>query len=90
MYPNPHSPHGRISTPYINGECTEVWAGQGRLFQMAVFPSAALASQGMTFTDAYAGAPVCAPSRCALVSSPLPPELGELLQTPSASLPLPR
>ena len=27
-----------------------------------------LAQQSMMFTDAYAGAPVCAPSRCALVS----------------------
>jgi len=29
-----------------------------------------LAQQSMMFTDAYAGAPVCAPSRCALVGRP--------------------
>lgn len=40
------------------------------LGQCFFFP-AALASQGMTFTDVYAGAPVCAPSRCALVSCSL-------------------
>ena len=28
-----------------------------------------LAQQSMMFTDAYAGAPVCAPSRCALVGT---------------------
>ncbi len=27
-----------------------------------------LASQGMRFTDSYAGAPVCAPSRCTLIT----------------------
>ena len=27
-----------------------------------------LAASGMRFTDAYAGAPVCAPSRCALMT----------------------
>ena len=28
-----------------------------------------LAKESMSFTDAYAGAPVCAPSRCTLVGS---------------------
>jgi len=45
VYPNPNSPHGRLSTPSLDK----------------------LAQESLMFTDAYAGAPVCAPSRCALV-----------------------
>ena len=68
VYPNP-SPRGRISTPHLNGKLELYIQPFMKMYAMVTFYAhAALASQGMVFTDVYAGAPVCAPSRCALVS----------------------
>jgi arylsulfatase A-like enzyme len=41
-----------------------------------------LASQGMRFTSAYAAAPVCTPTRCALITGRYPQRLDVGLQEP--------
>lgn len=64
MYPNPHDPQERLSTPHINSQSMIVVIVCVYLKDIAT----GLAKESMMFTDAYAGAPVCAPSRCTLVS----------------------
>lgn len=61
-----HSVH-MAGSPLPTSNVRPTLGGVSCLLSLSLSFFTALASQGMTFTEAYAGAPVCAPSRCALV-----------------------
>ena len=46
-----------------------------------------LAKQGMRFTDAYAAAPVCSPTRCAVLTGQAPARIGLTTHLPGLFLP---